>query len=58
MATHGSKSAIREILGYLRIVEHWALHNTCGKDDFVTRWVVICLIYCILAMVHGRKAYR
>ena len=51
MTADGSKSAIREILRYLGVVENWALHYAGGKDDLITCGIVIRLFGCHIS--HG-----
>jgi hypothetical protein len=46
MTANRAEGAIGEVLGYLRIIENRALHYTCGKDDFITGWIVVGLLFC------------
>lgn len=55
MATDRSKSAIREVMRYPRVVENRALHYTRWEDDFISRGIVICLLVCHVSPV-GRAS--
>ena len=43
VATDRAERAIAEILGHVRIVEDWMLHDAGRKDDLITGRVIVCV---------------